>query len=127
MFTASTAGSGSGLIPNFGPAEPGASDRAIRISGESLGRLAEKIVRGFVYLQEGHLITNTHRIEWFLLPEGSGAKDLMRSASIHSVGPGIVVHYVHTSEDTVAAVLRIEIWNRLKLYATVNPRDGAAG
>ncbi|HKA36754.1 MAG TPA: hypothetical protein VKH43_08025, partial [Thermoanaerobaculia bacterium] len=41
-----------------------------------------------------------------------------------SVGPGISVHYLHTGEDAVASMLKIEIWNRLKLYATVNPTDG---
>ena len=112
-----------GVIPNFGPDESGGGGRAIQISGESLATIAEKVVRGFTYRRIGELIQDTHRIEWFLLEEdaGRGALDLMRGAEEHSLGPGILVRYLHTGEDAVASAFVIEIWNRLKLYATVNP------
>jgi hypothetical protein len=112
-----------GLVPNFGPREPGASDLAIRIGDERLWKFGRKVVRGFVYLQRGTLIPNTHRIETFLLRDDPVLDQLLAPTTIHGIGPGISVRYGHTGEDEVASVLKIQIWNRLNVYATVNPTE----
>ncbi len=113
-----------GIFPNFGPDEPGAGNYAISIGAERLWKFAEKVVRGFVYLQRGELIRETHRIETFILRDDPILDQLLAPATDHSVGPGISVRYLHTNEDSVSAALRIQIWNRLRLYATVNPIGG---
>lgn len=123
MIRGSARSGGESIIPNFGREESGASETRIMVSGEWLGKLAEKIVRGFVYLQRQELIRDDHRIEWFLLEDNSGAYEIMRAATVYSVGPGIIVRYLHTGESAVASAFIIEIWNRLKLYATVNPPE----
>ena len=121
------------IYPGFGPhPELAESDQAaITISARGLEQLTEKIVRGLTYLEEGKFIEDTHDIENFVVNE-TGASGfcatLDRFGTNHERLPGFKVRRAALPEDRVSAIFEIEIWEQIKLYATVTPKklEGSA-
>ncbi len=113
------------VVPGFGPE---GSDTAILIPGTGLEVLTKKIVKGFTYLQTRRVIDEGHRIEWFVLRDEAGApvEELISSfGSNYDRGPGLLIRFAMTGAtngpDPIASMSVIEIWSRLKIYASVNP------
>jgi hypothetical protein len=115
------------IYPGFGPApnEPEAGQVAIAISARGLRQLAEKIVRGLTYLEEKEFIDDTYEIENFVVNE-AGASEfraaLDRFGTTHERLPGLKVRRAVVPEDRLNGIFEIEIWGRLRLYATVTPK-----
>lgn len=115
------------IYPGFGP-HPTLTETdqiAITVSARKLKQLAEKVVRGLTYLEEGKLIEDSHDIENFVVNE-AGAKEfraaLDRFGTTRERLPGMKVRRAVLPEDRVTAIFEIEIWGQLKLYATVTPK-----
>jgi hypothetical protein len=96
---------------------------AVRVPEKSLRRLAEKIVRGVRYLENGTYIEPPYEIEFYALTD-EGALPLVSALEEHGKTyahePGIRVQTVVTPEDGVSSLFCITIFGRLKLYASVS-------
>ncbi len=115
-----------GVLPGFGPDPDPAkrSSRGVQVSKESLKRLGEKIVRGLTFLLTGNLISDENVLEVLVVDEEKARplREIVdRHGVLHGRGPGIQVWRAPAEGDPVSAVYAIEIWGRLKLYATVYP------
>jgi hypothetical protein len=96
------------------------------ISGEGLKRLAEKIVRGIVYIEHHVYIDASYDVTISFM-ENDDARPMydmaMRNGGVLSREPGIVVTRAYLPEDKRVGIFVIEIWKRCRLYAAVTPKD----
>lgn len=117
-------------IPTEG-AYPGLEERwsrpksdqvALLVSAKNLERLAEKIVKGITYLEDGRLLDSQTEIE-HLVVASTGAEPIERllasHGTVHSREPGIDVIRAVTPEDGVSALYKVVIWGEFVLYASV--------
>lgn len=112
------------VIPHFGRSDISERETGgIAIRAAHVRRLAEKIVRGITYLEDGVIIQPPHHVHFHLLRDDD-ARQLVELARkfgrIHAREPGIEVIRAVTPEDGVSSVYAITIWKRLKLYAFVD-------
>jgi hypothetical protein len=87
----------------------------------------EKLVRGITYVTTKRYIEPTHQIEvLFLHPEAAKPfVDLLkRFGTQHDRGPGICITRAIPEDEPNSGVFEIEIWGRLRMYATVRPIQG---
>jgi hypothetical protein len=116
------------IFPNFGRERyPDAEERiAVPFSQKKLFRMAEKIVRGILFIEESVLVGKDFEVSTFVLTD-EGAAPFVEIAKKfgkqHSRGPGINVIQATVPEDNVSSVFVIEIWGRLKLYSVVQRAD----
>jgi hypothetical protein len=112
------------LYPNFGLSAdlPIKDQAAVPISGDSVKRLAEKIVRGIFYIEDHRFIEHPYRIESLVLSE-KDAQSLMEAiqkfVSVYAIEPGITVYRAVNPEDQLSSAFIIEIWKRFKVHAFV--------
>lgn len=110
--------------PNFGlrEGETTADRGAILVPAESIRKLAEKIVRGITYLQDGKFIEPEVSIDFFALTD-AGARPIIEVLDAHgevfSRGPGIVVQRARAEDHSDAAMYCITLLGRFKMYAAV--------
>lgn len=112
------------LHPQFGLHEGQLleSALAIRMPKGSINRLAEKIVRGILYLEEGVFVGEDYEISTYVLTDEAAAPivaTIQRFGTVHAKEPGIVVWRATVPEDQTSSLFAIEIWNRAKLYSAV--------
>lgn len=113
-----------GIYPNFGlnHGETVAGRGAIRFPADSIRRLAEKIVRGITFLNDGRFIESGTPIEFFVLTD-EGSRPLIEVLATHGEtfarGPGISIQRVLALENDASAIYCITIFSRLKMYVTV--------
>ena len=112
------------IYPGFGPLpEQSVKDQvAIPVSAKSIRRLAEKVVRGLIYLQDGRLVQDPFTIDCYVLDDGGTApiKQALEKFGISfERGPGIRVSRAVTPEDGMSGFYEVEIWGRFKIYVAV--------
>ena len=113
---------------------PGLGDRwgqspderaGIPIPVEYFDRLAEKIVRGICYIEDGRFIEPPYEVDVFPL-HSAGAKPIRdaieRFGKRYAREPGIVVNLAVTPEDGVSGLFEIEFWQQFNSYASVLPK-----
>jgi hypothetical protein len=116
------------VYPNFGPDwQPnGGSATALPISQRKVYRLAEKIVRGLIYLDDGLFVSEDYVVNTYTLTDES-AKPLIEMAikfgKAHSRGPGISVVKATVPEDNISSLFVVEIWGRFRMYSLVEPKN----
>lgn len=121
-----------GIFPNFGPEHDAGKDRYIGVPlpKYDLERLAEKIVRGIVYIENDMFIDDGYDLDVFVLNE-PGAQPAIemidKFGHVLSRGPGIVVRRAVIDEDPRSGLYEIEIWEKAKLYASVVQKDSDGG
>lgn len=91
---------------------------------DDIKRLTEKIVRGIYFIEDRKFIDMSYVIEFFALTD-EGAKPVIdildRAGTLYAREPGIVVRRAVAQDDKMASLFCIEIWGRIKMYATVMP------
>ncbi len=112
------------IYPGFGPqSEQAVQDQAaLPISAKGLRRLAEKVVRGLIYLTDGRFVDAPFTLQTYVLDD-VGAKPireaLAKYGTVFERGPGIKVTRAVTPEDGMSGFYEVEIWGRLKMYVSV--------
>jgi hypothetical protein len=117
-----------GIFPGLGERWGRAREdqRALYVPARYPHRLAEKIVRGLAFLNEGVLIGPEFEIEMHpVTSEGSRPIEevLARYGARHHRGPGVDVLRAVAEQEPRASLTKITIWGELVLYATVTLRD----
>lgn len=112
------------IYPGFGPLpEQAVSDQvAILVSAKAIQRLAEKVVRGLIYLEDGRFVEEPFKIDQYVLDDVGSApirEALYKFGEIFERGPGIRVTRAVTPEDRVSGFYEVEIWGRFKMYVAV--------
>lgn len=117
-------------IPDYGT-YPGLGERwgrprkeqtALLVPARYLRKLAEKIVKGLAFIEDGQLIdANTEIVHHVVNETGAQAiEDVLKQfGKVHSRGPGIEVVRAVTQEDGVSALYRITVWGEIVLYVSV--------
>ena len=99
---------------------------AITIDAKSQTKLAEKIVRGLLYLEEQVFVGEDYEIQSFVLTD-EGARPIVemidRYAEVHAREPGIVVKRATVPDDRTSSVFVTEIWGQFKMYSIVSKPD----
>ena len=116
------------IYPNFESRYPiPESERmAVTISKESTDKLAEKIARGLLYLDNGVFVDDTYEISIFVLTDEGAApfiEIIRKFGKEHSRGPGIHVLVAIVPDDNTSSVFAITIWGRFKTYVVVQRKD----
>lgn len=114
------------LLPDFGPYYGIKIDqqKVIPVPIAELKLFGEKLVRGTAYVLENRYIETDHKIEVFLPGEIDPQPfiDLLdRFGRDDSCGPGINTRIAFVLSDTQSGVFEFIIWDRLRIYATVEP------
>lgn len=110
--------------PGFGPHadQPEREQVAIPVSATAIRQLAEKVVRGLMYVTDGKYVEDPHVIEVHVLDE-SGAGPIrdaiVKHRQVFERGPGITVSRVVAPEDGTSGFYEVAIWGRLKVYVSV--------
>lgn len=119
--------SSKGILPNFG------ADEKIKykeypillIRVDYLKKFAIKIVRGMTFLFDGFLIEDDYEINHFFIKDEE-QKPFMeiidKFGSTEHRGHGIVVGRAVVFDDHKSSFYRIDIWGKLKIFATVRRR-----
>lgn len=116
-----------GIFPNFGPQPSLHYDGygAIPILPDNLISFGQKIVRGVTYIIDNSFIDERFRINIYIVEEhkaGEVLRLIEEHGEIHHRGPGIKV--ARAVDQGVLSLWLIEIWSRLRMYATVVPVSG---
>ena len=115
------------IFPGFGPyAGTHPEDQiGIGLPAGALEALTNKIVRGITYVLDGNYIGTSHEIRVFLWDEITAAPfrmQLSRFGEHHHRGPGISVTRAVPHDDPISGMFEIQIWGRLTVWATVQPK-----
>lgn len=112
------------LYPSFGIRDETASEHlpGVLVPKDGLEMLAEKIVRGLTYVLDHKLVESDHVVSVLFLrpPDDEQFINLLNTfGSEYHCGPGIKIRRGTCADDPVCGVYEIEIWGKLKMYATV--------
>jgi hypothetical protein len=112
------------VYPEFGRPQhlPAEEHVAIPVPKRAIDRLAEKIVRGLTYLDNGKFIDDSYLIESHVMREESASELREQFAKFgmrYDRRPGLVVDRCVTPEDGISSMYRIEIWGQFRVYASV--------
>jgi hypothetical protein len=112
------------LYPNFGLDDHISIHERVSVafSADSVRRLAEKIVRGIFYIEDGRFIEHPYRIESFVIQDKDAqpVMDIVKKyGSVYAREPGITVYRAVIPEDRVSSLFAVEIWEQFKVYAAV--------
>jgi hypothetical protein len=113
------------ILPNFGERSESPRDALIvQIPKHFLDDVARKIVRGVTFKKRGELITSDYSITIEYVPLLQNLEFIAMVTnvkSVHSWGPGLEITYVPQSEDPVAGMMRILLWQTWDISAVVLP------
>ena len=119
-----------GILPNFGPVcepDPGLDGHVgILVSKYSLERLAEKIVRGATFIENGIYIDGSYEFGIYFLEDGDAAHivEMIDKFGVQlGRGPGLLIRRAVIPEDKQSGLYVIEIWGVVKLYVAVMPKE----
>jgi hypothetical protein len=114
-------------LPGFGPRSELPDQLGFEINADDLARLGTKIIRGLTYVRLKLFIGPQYEFTVYPVEE-QAARPVMefldRLGILLDQGPGLSVYWASASDDPISGVFKIEIWGRLRLYATVDKRDG---
>lgn len=113
-----------GVYPGLGErwGRPRNEQAALLVPASHLQKLAAKIVKGLVFLEDGKLVDAETEIEHHVVsPEGARpVEELLRSfGNLHSRGPGIDVVRAVTPDDGITAFYKITVWGEIVMYVSV--------
>lgn len=113
---------GKDVVPGLGERwdRPIEEQLGIRIPEESLPAMAEKIIRGIAFREDGAFIEPDRKIEFFLVKdedEKDVKKILDRASKEFKREPGLVVR---RARSATGDLYEITFWNQLKMYTTVS-------
>jgi hypothetical protein len=114
------------IYPEFGPEKAVEQTAGITLPKIGLERLAEKIVRGISYIEDGLLIRPPYEVSVYIMHDISAFPiiQLLRDhGTIHEREPGIEVVRAVLPEDSSIGLFSITIWKKFKIYAFVGPPD----
>jgi hypothetical protein len=114
--------------PGFGPNETshGSESVGVLIPKEGLQRLVEKICRGIFYLEDRIFIEPPYEVVHHVVHEHVAAPIVAmvnKFGKLYARGPGLTVRRAVADDDRRAALVSIEIWGQLRLYASVSEKD----
>jgi hypothetical protein len=95
---------------------------AIPIPADSVRRIAEKIIRGIFYVEDGKFIDPPYTIDFFPLDprnEKYIREPIDRFGKRYCHEPGIMVGRVVAPEDGMSSLFEIVLWRQFKMYASV--------
>jgi hypothetical protein len=95
---------------------------AVLIPADSVRRIAEKIVRGIFYVEDGKFIEPPYTIDFFPLDPSNEKyirQPIDRFGKTYAREPGIVVGRVVTPEDGMSSLFEVVLWHQFKMYAWV--------
>jgi len=116
-----------GIYPGLGErwGRPKGSGIAFIIPERSLRLLTEKIVRGIAYVDDRKFIEPTHTIEFYAIhdKDANPVKELLAQyGKEYARGAGIKIVRALLPDDGVTAVMSIEIWEAIVMFASVMPK-----
>ena len=101
---------------------PRSEQTAILVPVRHLQTLAEKIVKGLAFIEEGRFIDANAEIEHHVVTE-VGAREIEAVLGAfgeeHSRGPGVRIVRAVTPEDGISSLHKITIWGEIVLYVSV--------
>ena len=114
------------FFPNFGlPPKTIIDDpRGIIITPEDLESLTTKIVKGVTYINNGLYIDGTYQIEMYIAKDTDIQEVIQlldKFGVIYTREPGFFVKCAIVDGEKFAGLYSIEIWGKLKMYASVVP------
>ena len=112
------------IYPGFGPSSAQLPEEqvAIPISADAIRRLAEKIVRGVIYLEDARYVQEPFKIDHYVLSDEGAAPvkaALAKFGKVFERGPGIRVSRAVIPDDAMSGFYEIEIWGHFKMYVSV--------
>lgn len=113
-----------GIYPGLGErwGRPRHEQAALLVPARHLQKLAEKVVKGLAFIEDGQLVDANTEIEHHVVSE-EGAKPieeaLERFGKVHSRGPGIAVVRAVTPDDGISALYKITVWGEFVMYVSV--------
>ncbi|MFV1976452.1 MAG: hypothetical protein ACC651_11940 [Candidatus Scalindua sp.] len=113
-----------GIYPGLGErwGRPRNEQVALPVPAKHLQKLAEKIVKGLAFIEDGQLVDANTGIEYHVANE-EGAQPIVEALEKfgkgHSRGPGIEVIRAVTPDDGVSGFYKITVWGELVMYVTV--------
>jgi hypothetical protein len=114
------------LLPGFGPQPdfgPG-PHHATFIKQRDLDDVSHKIIRGLSFLREGTPLPLEYSLNTYFIQEQE-ANPVLRMFEVIggklTRGPGFQVKYAVLEEDPLAGIYVVDIWGRLRIYASVLP------
>ena len=111
---------GFGVQPDYGPGP----HHATLLSEHHLTAVSDKIVRGLTFIREGIPLPLEYSLGTYFPREYDDNPVLLMFARVGGSltrGPGFLVKYGVLSEDRLAGIYMVEIWGRLRIYASVLP------
>lgn len=94
----------------------------IRLNADYIDLLTVKIVKGITYIEDGYIIKPPHEVSVHILRDRDAAPIealLLKLGVMYAREPGIVVMRATAIDEPKTAMYSIEIWGRLKMYASV--------
>jgi len=119
------------VLPGLGPhaGTPFEEQVATTVRAEDLHAFIEKLVRGTTYLDRQLLIDDRYIIHVQPIdPSDAGflQDPLRRFGKALDLGPGLCLTVARAPEDPVAAIYEFVLWDRLTMYAIVQPKPTIA-
>ncbi|WP_148255409.1 HNH endonuclease [Aidingimonas lacisalsi] len=113
-----------GVYPGLGErwGRPRREQHALLVPAKYLERIAEKVVRGLAYIQDGQLLGEDVEIEHLVVAEEEAERIeavLAEYGSTLHRGPGVEVHRAVTPDDGVSSFSKITIWGQFVMYVSV--------
>lgn len=111
-------------LPDEPPVEDASPQLALLVGESSLSRLAEKLVRGITFLEEGRLITEAYRMTPAFYPESVRAHILAKFDRIlipHEKPQRVRIRRAPKPGDRVEAFFDVLLWERLAAQIWVAP------
>lgn len=102
---------------------------AVLIPAADLEAFVEKLARGLTFIHTGEVLGPGYRVRQWQYPDDYDpahfTDTLNRWGTIEDHSPAIKVRTCRPQDDLKAAVLELIIWDRLRIYVTVQPDDRA--
>jgi len=114
------------VLPNFGKIPGVKYDqlKLVPVSPEDLYTLIEKIIRGMTYINTNRYIDSSYKIEKYICDDEQipGFIDFINKfGTIHNRDQAFIVKSAIIENEDFVGLYSIEIWGKLKLFASVLP------
>lgn len=114
------------VLPNFGKMQGVKYDPigTLSVSPEDLYTLIEKIIKGMTYINTGKYIDHSYKIDKYICDEGQipdFISYMEKFGTIYNRDQAFIVKIAIEEDEDFVGLYSIEIWGKLKLYASVLP------
>lgn len=116
------------VFPGFGPPPDTTINEqmGILVPEKQLKALGEKLVRGITYVKYKRYIDQNHKVDIFFVHEKNAqlvVDEIRRFGREYHCGPGVRIGAAFIQNDPHSGLFDIEIWGKLRMYATVLPKE----